>query len=87
VATKEQLTSSHRKDHLTAESVTPERGHALASPNGGVPPRASEDTPLSIEERYDEVRQLIALGKNNGYLGFSADCDRDLAKRCSTYPH
>ena len=23
---------------------------------------------MSIEERYDEVRQLIALGKNNGYL-------------------
>jgi RNA polymerase primary sigma factor len=23
---------------------------------------------LSIEERYDEVRQLIAIGKNNGYL-------------------
>src|SRR5712692_9280651 len=23
---------------------------------------------VSIEERYDEVRQLIALGKNNGYL-------------------
>ena len=68
VATKERLTSSHQKDHPTAESVTPERGHALASPKGNVPPRASEDTPLSIEERYDEVRQLIALGKNNGYL-------------------
>ena len=23
---------------------------------------------MSIEERYEEVRQLIALGKNNGYL-------------------
>jgi len=23
---------------------------------------------MSIEERYDEVRQLIAIGKNNGYL-------------------
>jgi hypothetical protein len=68
VATKERLTSSRRKARLTAESVTPERGHALASPNGGVPPRASEDTPLSIEERYDEVRRLIAIGKNNGYL-------------------
>jgi RNA polymerase primary sigma factor len=33
-----------------------------------VPPRASEKAPLSIEERYDEVRQLIALGTNNGYL-------------------
>jgi hypothetical protein len=22
-----------------------------------------EDTPLSIEEKYDEVRQLISLGK------------------------
>ena len=23
---------------------------------------------MSIEERYDEVRQLIAIGKDNGYL-------------------
>jgi RNA polymerase primary sigma factor len=27
-----------------------------------------EDTPLSIEEKYDEVRQLIAIGKEKGYL-------------------
>jgi RNA polymerase primary sigma factor len=27
-----------------------------------------EDTPLSIEEKYDEVRQLISLGKEKGYL-------------------
>ena len=26
------------------------------------------DTPLSIEEKYDEVRQLIAIGKEKGYL-------------------
>jgi len=24
--------------------------------------------PLSIEERYDEVRQLISIGKEKGYL-------------------
>jgi len=27
-----------------------------------------EDTPLSIEEKYDEVRQLISIGKEKGYL-------------------
>jgi RNA polymerase primary sigma factor len=27
-----------------------------------------ENTPLSIEEKYDEVRQLIAIGKEKGYL-------------------
>ena len=27
-----------------------------------------EDTVLSIEERYDEVRQLISIGKEKGYL-------------------
>src|SRR5712692_6929032 len=68
VATKERLTASHRTAHLTAESVTPARGHAPAPANSGVPSRASEDTPLSIEEQYDEVRQMIALGKKNGYL-------------------
>src|SRR5215211_2819413 len=27
-----------------------------------------EDTPLSIEEKYDEIRQLITIGKEKGYL-------------------
>ena len=27
-----------------------------------------EDTPLSIEEKYDEVKQLISIGKEKGYL-------------------
>jgi len=27
-----------------------------------------EDTHLSIEEKYDEVRQLITIGKEKGYL-------------------
>jgi hypothetical protein len=54
------LTSSHRRAPLTAERVTPERRHAAASANGGMPPRASEDSPLSIEERYDEeVNELL----------------------------
>src|SRR3569832_141875 len=29
---------------------------------------AQEDLPLSIEEKYDEVRQLISFGKEKGYL-------------------
>jgi RNA polymerase primary sigma factor len=35
---------------------------------GGTAPRALEDTHLSIEEKYDEVRQLITIGKEKGYL-------------------
>jgi RNA polymerase primary sigma factor len=31
-------------------------------------PGAKENTPLSIEEKYDEVKQLIAIGKEKGYL-------------------
>src|SRR5262245_54665690 len=31
-------------------------------------PRTSEDTHLSIEEQYDEVRQLITIGMEKGYL-------------------
>ena len=27
-----------------------------------------KDAPQSIEERYDEVRQLISIGKEKGYL-------------------
>jgi RNA polymerase primary sigma factor len=30
--------------------------------------RGSEDMPLSIEEKYDEVKQLISIGKEKGYL-------------------
>src|SRR4026207_1874271 len=30
--------------------------------------RVQEDMPLSIEEKYDEVRQLISIGKEKGYL-------------------
>jgi RNA polymerase primary sigma factor len=67
-ATKARLISSHRSAPVAAESVTLERGHAPASAEREVPPRASEDSPLSIEERYDEVRRLIAIGKNNGYV-------------------
>ena len=33
-----------------------------------VRPRGLEDTHLSIEEKYDEVRQLINIGKEKGYL-------------------
>jgi RNA polymerase primary sigma factor len=68
VATTERLTSPPRTADLTIEGVTPERDRARASANGGVTPRASEDRHVSIEERYDEVRQLIAIGKDNGYL-------------------
>jgi RNA polymerase primary sigma factor len=31
-------------------------------------PGTKENTPLSIEEKYDEVKQLIAIGKEKGYL-------------------
>jgi RNA polymerase primary sigma factor len=31
-------------------------------------PRALEDKGVSIEEKYDEVRQLITIGKEKGYL-------------------
>jgi RNA polymerase primary sigma factor len=27
-----------------------------------------EEGPLSIEEKYDEIRQLISMGKEKGYL-------------------
>jgi RNA polymerase sigma factor (sigma-70 family) len=72
VATTERLTSPPRTADLTIEGVTPERDRARASANGGVTPRASEDTHVSIEERYNEVRQLIAIGKDNGYLLYEA---------------
>ncbi|HEX6209720.1 MAG TPA: RNA polymerase sigma factor region1.1 domain-containing protein, partial [Methylomirabilota bacterium] len=28
----------------------------------------SKEAPLSIEDKYDEVRQLISIGKEKGYL-------------------
>src|SRR5204863_7907987 len=31
-------------------------------------PRRLMEEPLSIEEKYDEVRQLINIGKEKGYL-------------------
>src|SRR6478735_5608362 len=34
----------------------------------GRPRGAQEDMALSIEEKYDEVRQLISIGKEKGYL-------------------
>jgi RNA polymerase primary sigma factor len=34
----------------------------------GASPSPREDVHLSIEERYDEVRQLISIGKEKGYL-------------------
>jgi hypothetical protein len=68
VATTERLTSPPRTADLTIEGVTRERDRARALAEGSVTPRASEDMHVSIEERYDEVRQLIAIGKDNGYL-------------------
>jgi RNA polymerase primary sigma factor len=35
---------------------------------GGTGSGTKENTPLSIEEKYDEVKQLIAIGKEKGYL-------------------
>jgi RNA polymerase primary sigma factor len=40
----------------------------MAAANRRVNPRAPEDTHVSIEEQYDEVRQLITIGKEKGYL-------------------
>src|SRR6266487_5880052 len=45
----------------------------LAAPHRGTDvtagqPRRSMEDPLSIEEKYDEVKQLIAIGKEKGYL-------------------
>ena len=73
--TKETHGGNEGTIDFTASKCSPHRGerHAGARKRAGVSKRrcatrASEDTHLSIEERYDEVRQLIALGKNNGYL-------------------
>jgi RNA polymerase primary sigma factor len=45
-----------------------ERDDAHGAAGGGSSGRALEDTHLSIEEKYDEVRQLINIGKEKGYL-------------------
>ncbi len=50
----------------TAHEVTLERDRARR--RTGCDLRASEDTHVSIEEQYDEVRQLITSGKEKGYL-------------------
>jgi RNA polymerase primary sigma factor len=48
--------------------VAAERDDAHGAAGGGSSGRALEDTHLSIEEKYDEVRQLINIGKEKGYL-------------------
>ena len=55
-----------RKSHETEKGGPPPAGDARR----GTPERNErlEDMPLSIEEKYDEVRQLIAIGKEKGYL-------------------
>ena len=52
---------------MTANRVPLEREDQRAAGRGAAP-RALEDTHLSIEEKYDEVRQLITIGKEKGYL-------------------
>src|SRR5215204_7664190 len=44
--------------------AAPDRGTDLAADK----PRRLMEEPLSIEEKYDEVRQLINIGKEKGYL-------------------
>src|SRR5262249_23251614 len=39
-----------------------------ASATAGVTPRTSEDIHMSIEEHSDDVRQLITIGMEKGYL-------------------
>jgi RNA polymerase primary sigma factor len=67
VATKERPTPSDRRPHVNPESVQRDRNDARGA-GGGPASRAVEDTHLSIEEKYDEVRQLITIGKEKGYL-------------------
>ena len=52
---------------MTANRAPLEREDQRAE-GQGTTPRAVEDTHLSIEEKYDEVRQLITIGKEKGYL-------------------
>src|SRR5262245_6032911 len=40
----------------------------MASGSGSKALAGKGDKPLSIEEKYDEVRQLISIGKEKGYL-------------------
>ncbi|HTH01183.1 MAG TPA: RNA polymerase sigma factor region1.1 domain-containing protein, partial [Vicinamibacterales bacterium] len=40
----------------------------MASGSGSKALAGKGDLPLSIEEKYDEVRQLISIGKEKGYL-------------------
>jgi RNA polymerase primary sigma factor len=48
----------------TASKTSRPDGGLVVGRSAGV----QEDTPLSIEEKYDEVRQLISIGKEKGYL-------------------
>src|SRR5581483_11965906 len=63
VATKERPTASDRRAHLGRDAQGDE-----ATGSGGGSAGRLDDAHLSIEERYDEVRQLISLGKEKGYL-------------------
>jgi RNA polymerase primary sigma factor len=62
VATKDRPTAPDRRAHLKAD-----RGRDEGQGTSAAPP-ARDDQHLSIEERYDEVRQLISIGKEKGYL-------------------
>ena len=65
MATKERSTSSDRRPHVNPERAARRND---ARERRSPAPRALEDTHLSIEEKYDEVRQLITIGKEKGYL-------------------
>ena len=52
----------HRADEGSAPRALNQRGVSRRKT------QVQEDTPLSIEEKYDEVRQLISIGKEKGYL-------------------
>src|SRR6187397_3083930 len=40
----------------------------MASGSGSKALAGKGESPLSIEEKYDEIRQLITIGKEKGYL-------------------
>src|SRR5262249_35972736 len=63
---RRDATRRRDKSLMAAEKrpFAPNRGTDLG---GGSPRRAGEDH-MSIEEKYDEVRQLINIGKEKGYL-------------------
>jgi Sigma-70 factor, region 1.1 len=48
-----------------AAEKRPTTSHRAADVSG---PGHADKEHLSIEERYDEVRQLISIGKEKGYL-------------------